>query len=177
MNIFQKIAHHHRDVRGSGNINDEETGLVVAASGSTVSTYCNRARSEDLVDKFDVSGDPDYESMRDRQDDFAEANTGSSAILSSMQENIQDKIEELKEEYEHVVIGPSQGPKRDLSYDQSNHLVVLLRMYGSVWPKVLPYCIINVMWTFIIYYLSKHTAVDLTLHSNAAHTFMSTLGK
>jgi hypothetical protein len=174
MNIFQKIAHHHRDGHGGDNVSDEETGLV--ASASTVSTYSNGAGSEGL-DTYDVSGDPDYEAMRDKQDDFAKANTGSSAILFSMQENIQDKIEELKEEYEHVVVGSSQGPKRDLSYDQANHLVVLLRMYGSIWPKVLPYCIVNVIWTFVIYYLSKHTSVDLTLHSNAAHTFMSTLGK
>eukprot|EP00545_Synedropsis_sp_CCMP1620_P004916 CAMPEP_0119006202 /NCGR_PEP_ID=MMETSP1176-20130426/2162_1 /TAXON_ID=265551 /ORGANISM="Synedropsis recta cf, Strain CCMP1620" /LENGTH=467 /DNA_ID=CAMNT_0006958091 /DNA_START=20 /DNA_END=1420 /DNA_ORIENTATION=+ len=170
MSIFKQTSGHgdHHD-----DCHDEESALMVASS--TISSYSNVTNGEGALDTFESLGDPDHDGIREKQNQFVEQTEDSSNPVSSMQENIQDKIEEFREEFKHVVVGSSRGPKRDLSYDQSNHVVVLLRMYGSIWPKVLPYCIANVIWTFLIYYLSKNTALDLTLQSNAAHTFMSTL--
>ena len=94
---------------------------------------------------------------------------------NSFIENIQGQMEDMKQDVQEIVVGRDRGPKRDLSYDQSNHILVLLRMYGSVWPQVLPFCLANMFWTLAISLLTKYTPLDLTLHSTAAHTFMSTL--
>jgi len=49
---------------------------------------------------------------------------------------------------------------------------VLTQIYGSVWPRVLPYCIFNILITSIIYYLREYKSIDLTF-SDRGHTFMS----
>lgn len=58
-------------------------------------------------------------------------------------------------------------------FDSSNHFSVLFQMYGSVWPRVLPYCFVNVLITYGVAYLKK-TGIDITIASNG-HTFMSVL--
>jgi predicted membrane chloride channel (bestrophin family) len=35
-----------------------------------------------------------------------------------------------------------------VNYDSTNHLQVLFQMKGSVWPRVLPFCIVN---TFLMF--------------------------
>jgi predicted membrane chloride channel (bestrophin family) len=46
-------------------------------------------------------------------------------------------------------------------------------MYGSVWPAVLPYCIVSVSITAIIAYLQSNRIVDLTFASSTGHSFMA----
>lgn len=61
-------------------------------------------------------------------------------------------------------------PKHIIYYDNS-HLAVLFQSHGSIFPLVLPYCLVNVLITFGIYYL-KHVGVD-TSFSDKGHGFMA----
>ena len=56
--------------------------------------------------------------------------------------------------------------KRVVHYDSDSHLRVLFQMYGSVWPSVLPYCLVAVAVTYLIYYLQNHKIVDLTFSTS-----------
>jgi predicted membrane chloride channel (bestrophin family) len=47
-------------------------------------------------------------------------------------------------------------------------------MYGSVWPKVLPYCLLNFAITATIQYLIATRGIDLTI-SDQSHSFMNLL--
>jgi len=67
----------------------------------------------------------------------------------------------------------SRQKKRVVQYDTDNHLRVLFGMYGSVWPYVLPYCIVAVLITALINYLQDHDIVDLTFASSTGHNFMA----
>jgi hypothetical protein len=70
---------------------------------------------------------------------------------------------------QHVV----RKKKRAVSYDSDSHLGVLFQMYGSVWPQVLPYCVLTVVITYLIYYLQSRDIIDLTFSSSNGHTFMA----
>lgn len=61
-----------------------------------------------------------------------------------------------------------------VSYDVEDHIGILFQMYGSVWSKVLPYCLWNVLVTFIIGYLRARGIIDLAF-SDKGHTFMATM--
>lgn len=58
-------------------------------------------------------------------------------------------------------------------YDNS-FLAVFLQTQGSVWPKVLPFGLLNVALTWVVYWLRDGGVVDLTFTSQG-HTFMSAL--
>jgi hypothetical protein len=60
-----------------------------------------------------------------------------------------------------------------IRYDSDSHVQVLLKMYGSVWPAVLPFCIISVLITALVYYLQSNNVVDLTFSSGTGHSFMA----
>jgi len=62
--------------------------------------------------------------------------------------------------------------KSRVHYDTNNTFGVLSQMQGSVWPKVLPYCVANTALTFVVYYLKHEKGIDLTF-SDKGHTFMS----
>mmetsp|Transcript_50900 Transcript_50900/g.75437 ORF Transcript_50900/g.75437 Transcript_50900/m.75437 type:complete len:392 (-) Transcript_50900:383-1558(-) len=64
------------------------------------------------------------------------------------------------------------GTVREVTYDSSRPFPILFQMYGSVWPKVLPYCIANVLLTSLVLYLFLYEDIDVTF-SDKAHTFMS----
>jgi hypothetical protein len=63
--------------------------------------------------------------------------------------------------------------KRVIRYESDSHVRVLFQMYGSVWPAVLPYCIVSVSITAIIAYLQSNRIVDLTFASSTGHSFMA----
>jgi predicted membrane chloride channel (bestrophin family) len=70
---------------------------------------------------------------------------------------------------------PSQGGHiRQMFVDDRNHFTVMFGMYGSVWPKVLPYCLLNMLWTAVIWQLKHSYGIDLT-SSPSGHTFMGSL--
>jgi Bestrophin, RFP-TM, chloride channel len=61
------------------------------------------------------------------------------------------------------------------SYTAHNHVQVLFQMYGSAFPNVLPFAVINMIWTCAVEYLHRADIVDLTLHSSIGHSFMGLL--
>jgi hypothetical protein len=63
--------------------------------------------------------------------------------------------------------------KQVIRYESDSHVRVLFQMYGSVWPAVLPYCIVSVSITAIIAYLQSNRIVDLTFASSTGHSFMA----
>ena len=65
--------------------------------------------------------------------------------------------------------------KRDVIYDEQNHLEVMFQVYGSVWPKVLPWCVVVMALTYLFVYLRKHNIVDVTIQDATGHNFMSIL--
>jgi len=52
--------------------------------------------------------------------------------------------------------------------------MVLTQMAGSVWPRVLPFCIASTFLTYLIYYLRRYHDIDLTFNDKG-HSFMSML--
>jgi len=70
------------------------------------------------------------------------------------------------------------GPKEvenqgyTVTYDSGSHQKVLTQMWGSVWPRVLPYCIFNVLITLGVEYaqiLTPDTNIAIT---GKGHSFM-----
>ena len=57
-------------------------------------------------------------------------------------------------------------------YDSANHWGVLTQMNGSVWPKVIGFCIFNVFNTLCTIYVNKYYHIDISF-SDRGHTFMS----
>lgn len=74
---------------------------------------------------------------------------------------------------------PDQNMKRyrvhRVSYTAGNHIQVLFQMYGSAFPQVLPFVVINMLWTLAVHYLKEKNIVDLTFHSSVGHSFMGLL--
>jgi len=66
---------------------------------------------------------------------------------------------------------PFYSIKRSVTYEGTSHLDVICQLHGSVWKHVLPYCIVNVIWTYAISYLKTEYEIDITLPS-AGHKFM-----
>mmetsp|Transcript_22222 Transcript_22222/g.65840 ORF Transcript_22222/g.65840 Transcript_22222/m.65840 type:complete len:218 (-) Transcript_22222:1055-1708(-) len=58
-----------------------------------------------------------------------------------------------------------------VTYDSKSHLSVLFQMHGSMWPSVLPFCLVNVLITYLVV-LAKWKGVDLTFPSDG-HSFMA----
>ena len=52
---------------------------------------------------------------------------------------------------------------------------MIFQMYGSAFPQVLPFCILNILWTLTVYELKRWDLVDLTFHSSVGHSFMGLL--
>jgi Bestrophin, RFP-TM, chloride channel len=62
-----------------------------------------------------------------------------------------------------------------VSYSASSHVEVLFRLYGSAFPHVFPFVVVNTSWTLLVYWLKQHTTIDLTFHSSIGHSFMGLL--
>uniref|UniRef100_A0A7R9Z8H1 Bestrophin homolog n=1 Tax=Pseudictyota dubia TaxID=2749911 RepID=A0A7R9Z8H1_9STRA len=67
--------------------------------------------------------------------------------------------------------GDGDVPVEKVTYDSDSHLSVLFQMHGSVWPSVLPFCLVNVLITYLVV-LAKWNGIDLTFPSDG-HTFMA----
>lgn len=42
-----------------------------------------------------------------------------------------------------------------VEYDSSNHFEIIFQARGSVWPKVIKFCLLNVLFTLFCYYKLK----------------------
>lgn len=60
-------------------------------------------------------------------------------------------------------------------YDPDDQWRIIFQLFGSVWPRVAPWCIAVSVFTYVVYALKEHNIVDLTIASNAGHNFMSLL--
>jgi predicted membrane chloride channel (bestrophin family) len=65
--------------------------------------------------------------------------------------------------------------KREVNYSSDDHFAVLFQMYGSVWPKVFPWCVFISGLSAGIFYLRQEDIIDLTIQSNSGHGFISIL--
>uniref|UniRef100_A0A7S4T542 Bestrophin homolog n=1 Tax=Ditylum brightwellii TaxID=49249 RepID=A0A7S4T542_9STRA len=61
-----------------------------------------------------------------------------------------------------------------VSFDSSSHISVLFQLNGSVWPKVLPYCLFNSLLSAIIVWLKFEKGIDITIKGEG-HNFMGIL--
>lgn len=57
---------------------------------------------------------------------------------------------------------------RELMLEPGNHWAILTSLHGSVLPRVLPYCILEVIITLSIFYAKKH-GTDLTFPAGGHH--------
>jgi len=60
-------------------------------------------------------------------------------------------------------------------YDSSDHLNVLFNLHGSVWPRVLPFCLLNCLLTIVIYNVPHYFDIDITFNGGVAYEFISVL--
>jgi predicted membrane chloride channel (bestrophin family) len=68
-----------------------------------------------------------------------------------------------------------QKQRRDVVYDTENHFSVMFQIYGSVWPKVLPWCFAVVAVTYLFIWLRDEKQFDITIKDSTGHNFMSIL--
>jgi hypothetical protein len=59
-----------------------------------------------------------------------------------------------------------------VTYDSRSHWRVITQMYGSVWPRVLPYCILNTILAGLIHWLDSSDKISLAI-SDKGHSFMN----
>jgi len=59
-------------------------------------------------------------------------------------------------------------------YDSKDHFGVIFSVHGTVWPNVLPLCIINVIITISVYFLKDYEIVDLTF-ADDGHKILATM--
>jgi Bestrophin, RFP-TM, chloride channel len=59
-------------------------------------------------------------------------------------------------------------------YDSSNHIGVLFCRYGSIWPKVLPFCILNLTLSCLLVYLMRYHGITLDI-SSQTHGVLSVI--
>lgn len=64
-------------------------------------------------------------------------------------------------------------PIRTLTYDNDSHISVLCQMYGSVWPNVLKFCLLNVLITYVVFLLKHSFHIDICFASGNGHSFMA----
>lgn len=73
-----------------------------------------------------------------------------------------------------VLEGFLDKPIRHLTWDDNDHWKVLTQLYGSVWPRVLTFCIVNTCITWIVFQLKHHHILDVTFESSS-HKYMGFL--
>jgi hypothetical protein len=59
-----------------------------------------------------------------------------------------------------------------VAYHSESHIGVMTQMHGSLWPKVLPYCLINVVLSGTLQFLKNYDIVDLSI-TDKGHSLMT----
>lgn len=62
-----------------------------------------------------------------------------------------------------------------VSYTAQDHIQVLFRLYGSAFPNVFPFAVVNAIWCYLVYILKRYDIMDWTFHSSVGHSFMGLL--
>ena len=72
------------------------------------------------------------------------------------------------------IVHPAKVGK-EVTYSTGNHLSVITQMYGSVWPRVIPFCLTNTISTALIWYIDKrYLSIDLSINP-MGHKYLATL--
>ena len=61
-----------------------------------------------------------------------------------------------------------------ITYDSKDHFGVIFSVHGTVWPSVLPLCIINMCITIFVFLLMDFDVVDLTF-ADDGHKILATM--
>lgn len=59
-----------------------------------------------------------------------------------------------------------------VAYDSESHIGVITQRKGSLWPKVLPYCLLNVALSIVLQVLKSYDIVDLSI-TDKGHSLMT----
>jgi predicted membrane chloride channel (bestrophin family) len=70
---------------------------------------------------------------------------------------------------------PAKRKIKRVAYSAENHIQILFQMHGSALPQVLPFCIVNVLWTCLIHYMQVQGIADIVFKSGLGHSFMGLL--
>lgn len=54
-----------------------------------------------------------------------------------------------------------------VTYESERHFALMTQMWGSIWPKVLPYCITNMLLAILLDYLKFYKNIDLEISVTA----------
>jgi predicted membrane chloride channel (bestrophin family) len=73
---------------------------------------------------------------------------------------------------EDHVIDAAMYALSNTQYHSENHIGVITQMHGSLWPKVLPYCLINVALSAVLQLLKGYDIVDLSI-TDKGHLLMT----
>jgi len=109
-------------------------------------------KSYDTIDSKRYSNDDDDSCSSDEDSDF--------------EDEICINFEQLRQKD-----SPFYSDKVTVAYEGKSHLGLMCQLHGSVWKHVLPYCIVNVVWTYFISYLLREGQTDITL-PDTGHKFM-----
>jgi predicted membrane chloride channel (bestrophin family) len=61
-----------------------------------------------------------------------------------------------------------------VTYHSENHCQVLGQCWGSVWPRVLPYCLLNVAISMVLQYFQGRNGFDFRV-TDKGHSFLTML--
>ena len=67
----------------------------------------------------------------------------------------------------------SQPRAYTVLYDSESHWGVLTQMNGSSWPRVFPYCLLNVLLMLGLTYIKDWDGIDAIKISDQGHTFVT----
>eukprot|EP00977_Amphora_coffeiformis_P019548 scaffold7349_cov173-Amphora_coffeaeformis.AAC.29 len=65
-------------------------------------------------------------------------------------------------------------PLRRLRWNESNHFAIMTQIKGSVIPRVIPYCIVNGIMTYVIYELKQKGVKDITSNPSG-HKYLAVI--
>jgi len=61
-----------------------------------------------------------------------------------------------------------------VTYNSESHCQVLLQCWGSVWPRVLPYCVINMLLSVVLQYLQAQDGINFRV-TDKGHSYLTML--
>jgi hypothetical protein len=70
------------------------------------------------------------------------------------------------------MVAPAKHEVYSVAYHSESHIGVMTQMHGSLWPKVLPYCLINMVLSGVIQLLKSYDIVDLSI-TDKGHSLMT----
>jgi hypothetical protein len=145
----------HNENYGSGNDNKDGSDLSDPYSTEPFETNNRTPSFEKMqIAHFDNS-DYDYNYNDDDDDDDDDD-------LSYDDDEDKFKFDESMITCLRGTSSPFYTTRKKVKYQVGHHFSLITQMYASVWPKVFPYCLFNVIWCFTIDYMNdNNVSVEL----------------